>query len=161
MSENEGYKYFPLLKKIHMGVETKHYAFFICHGEYPLDFSKSIVYGENSNLSYSGRTSVHAEHRAIINLKKQKKLFKLPRFIDIIVIRLSKNGVIGDSKPCHHCLKKMNKFNTYTDKPLSIIKNVYYSIKDGFLKSEPFENLWKDKDHHHISSGYKKREKYL
>jgi hypothetical protein len=82
--------------------------------------------------------SIHAEASGI---KKLIKLNKYRRFlsphgtIDIMVIRISKTGTIGYSRPCRDCLLKMTncKFK---------INQIYYSDFDGAIIMENFSSMF-------------------
>lgn len=86
--------------------------------------------------------SIHAEHDAI---RKLSKLNKHKRFIsekeklDLICIRYSKIGKLGNSRPCRNCLLRMAKcsFN---------IRNVYYSTFYGDIVMEKFKNMMDSPD---------------
>jgi hypothetical protein len=70
--------------------------------------------------------------------------------IDIIVIRTSKTGLLGMSKPCSHCLLLMQ---TLPNKKGYIIKNIYYSNANGdIIKTSIDKLLLEDL---HISSYYR------
>ena len=82
-------------------------------------------------------TSVHAEKDLFDKLLSQKKMKK----INILVVRFTKNGVLGMSKPCDKCIQFLSVFpqrKGYT------INKVYYSDQNGnIIKS----NLRKLQEH--------------
>ncbi len=85
-------------------------------------FENILSYGENVNHPLLQKM-YHAEESAILNLpclEKKKKLKK----VDIIVVRTTKSGTLGLSKPCYHCLTLMNSL--IKDKGY-IIQHVYYT----------------------------------
>jgi predicted transcriptional regulator len=64
--------------------------------------------------------------------------------IDILVIKLSKNGYLGSSKPCMHCLNIMYKSKCK-------IRYIYYSNNKREIVREKFTQM----DTNHISMGNK------
>lgn len=104
-----------------------------------LIFSKrsTLSYGQNYLLpKNSTYNSVHAEHDAILNLPVNEK--KHAKKVDILVIRASKTGKLGMSKPCCHCIHSM------TDLALEKgyhITNVYYSTNEGTIVKEKLKNI--------------------
>lgn len=58
-------------------------------------------------------------------IKKFVKINKKKKTVDIIIIRINKNGVLKNSKPCVKCLNIMQKSTNMK------IKNIYYSNKEG------------------------------
>lgn len=117
--------------------ETKHYAFIVPHGG-----DKIIVKATNVPVSYYGLPSKHAEHHVI---NKFLRLKNKPKLIDLVVVRLSKTGKLGQSKPCFHCLLRINSSGLK-------IKNIYYSLSDGTIKCEKLCNIQCTQ----LSTGYKK-----
>ncbi len=103
-----------------------------------------ISYGENT-FNNNGKGSCHAEINAAKRLYYNPNLNKRVKNIDLIVIKFSKSGIFGNSKPCYHCLKSLNKIvkiNGYK------IKNLIYSIgPDSCIKSS-LEELLNSKDQH-------------
>ena len=90
-----------------------------------------LAYGENCiRAHHTLERSIHAEHRAILNLPSLPRKHHCKK-VDILVIRTSKTGILGMSKPCVHCLSimkslapekgyRINKIS-YTDETGSII----------------------------------------
>ncbi len=91
--------------------------------------------------------TIHAEDAAF------RKLPSLPRKrlkkIDLLVIRTSKTGVLGLSKPCTDCLNVLQKL---PEKGYSLQK-IYYSTRDG-IEETTLKRLLED-DNHHISKYHK------
>lgn len=85
----------------------------------------------------------HAEMSCIKHLKITKKTA-----VDLVILRLNKNGDIKMSKPCNKCIEHLSNVH-----PSIIIKNVYYSTDDGFIKVK-FNSLLKDKKY--ISTRFKR-----
>jgi cytidine deaminase len=88
--------------------------------------------------------SQHAEMAALykLNMKKCRKQMNL------IVIRVSKTGVLGESRPCSNCIKQMHHSRLK-------FKYIIYSNKDGILVKELFKDMHASKSF--ISSGFRIR----
>lgn len=90
-------------------------------------------------LKGSALNSIHAEHNA---MRKFTKLTNYTRShspgdnVDIIVLRISRTGILGNSKPCRNCIMRMSKFE-YN------IVNVYYSTGPDTIVRERFDVLAK------------------
>lgn len=61
--------------------------------------------------------------------------------IDLLIIRVRKNGTPAMAKPCLDCLNNLKKLR---------IRNVFYTGRDGGLVSEPVATMETD----HISRVY-------
>ena len=61
-----------------------------------------LAYGENIVIARPERWSIHAEVNAIRKLPPMPRKRRLKR-VDLIVIRTTPNGVLGNSQPCAHC----------------------------------------------------------
>ena len=64
----------------------------------------------------------------------------------MIVIRVSRTGKLGESRPCFHCLEKLEKSDVN-------IQNVYYSTKEGVIEKEKLKSM-KDSEKTIYCSGY-------
>lgn len=96
-----------------------------------------VVTAENTE-----KKNAHAEQNAL------KKLISFPKKmknISLLVIRMSKNGTLGESRPCYHCLSAMERSKLN-------IKWIYYSTKEGTIVREKFVEM-KCSDKTYISSG--------
>ncbi len=116
-----------------------HGCFIISHKR----FENILSYGENISDLKLDKT-IHAEHKAIINLpclKRKKNLKK----VDIIVVRTTKSGTLGLSKPCYHCLIAMN---TLIKEKGYIIEDIYYTNSDGNLERTDLNKLLHDENCH-------------
>jgi hypothetical protein len=126
--------------------ETKHYATFF--------IGKNIIRKENiigMNYMICNDRSVHAEIDFMKKLNKQYTFS--PRIkINLLVVRLSKTGIIGESRPCYHCLCKLQKYS-------HIIKYIYYSTSDGKINRELLTQNMLNSHKTHISSGNKRKRK--
>jgi hypothetical protein len=103
-------------------------------------------YGENqyNNASDSTCSSIHAEANAmrkLLPLRRQKNLKK----IDLLVIRVSKNGQFGNSKPCIHCILNLSK--NLPDKGYTL-QDVYYTDERGDIIANKFQNLIHESNPH-------------
>lgn len=108
---------------------------------------RKIFIGENQKYNqWSNSLSTHAEIDALNRLKSKNINIKRYKF-DLLVIRISKTGKLGESRPCYHCLKKLEESGIK-------IKNVYYSTNLFGIQKEKF-NLMKDSDKTTYSRGYR------
>lgn len=96
---------------------------------------KVISKGMNSGrMSFSGcQYEIHAEMEAIKNIKRNED-----KTFSILVIRVTKSGLLGSSRPCTKCIKYIQfvskKTNTKFDK-------VYYSNDDGTVSCERLSQM--------------------
>ena len=109
---------------------------------------QKLVVGENYIVQNDGKISVHAEEDAI---GKFLRIRDAPKKIHVLVIRLSKTGQLGSSRPCKNCL---TRYINISRKFKLKIKNVYYSTSDGTIERENFITML-DSELTHISSGYR------
>lgn len=111
-----------------------------------------LSYGENvykgSNVDYT----VHAEDSAIRKLPSlpQKKHMKK---VDMMVIKVSKSGCVGSSKPCIHCLLQLKQKLPAKGYRLH---NIYYTDMEGNIWQSTVSRLLRDEEVH-ISKYYKDR----
>jgi hypothetical protein len=113
-----------------------------------------LSYGENHYKPNAMYRSVHAEDHAVQRLpslpNNRKRLHKL----DILVVRVSKTGVMGNSKPCHNCLMVLSQQlpqRGYT------ISNVYFSNEHGNIQCMKLSSLLYH-DEHHFSRFHKEQQ---
>jgi len=85
--------------------------------------------------------------------QKGKKSKKRPK-VDILVIRITNNGNLKNSKPCLHCTLKLETFSDLVN-----IKNIYYSNDNGEIEHIKFNTLYKNKHECVISYGNRKMNK--
>jgi pyrimidine deaminase RibD-like protein len=109
-----------------------HFAFFFR--------GKRQVFGQNYEIKNA--KSTHAEINALHKLNKKTKQL---RYIDLLVIRLSKTNKLGESRPCYHCLNKLQHSGLN-------IRYVYYSTSSENIIREKF-NYMIDSEKTYISSG--------
>jgi cytidine deaminase len=113
--------------------ETKHYAIFLPRKAKSI--RSRIVIGECNPTTHMGLPSIHAEHAALIKLIKFKNR---PQNLDLLVVRFSKGGKLGESRPCLNCLKKLE----YTAEKHGInICSVHYSTCKGLIESETLRDM--------------------
>jgi hypothetical protein len=92
--------------------------------------------------------SIHAEHDLInkfMRLSRYKRLLDTYTTYDIMIIRLSKTGIIGYSRPCKNCLLRLIRSKI-------IINNVYYTDNDKNIMMEKFSQMYTS-DKTRISGG--------
>lgn len=131
----------------HNKIDTCHYAIFLDRKK--RNTSSFITLARNyPNEKEKGLPSFHAEYNAIHKLiNKPNK----PKEVDLLVIRITKSGILGNSRPCKYCLNHLK--NVYQ---LGItIKNIYYSNEYGSINREGFIQMFTN-DKQHISSGYRR-----
>jgi hypothetical protein len=96
----------------------------------------------------STRCSFHAEANAIRKLASHKGT-KNNKSMDLVVIRVSPTGVIGNSKPCFQCIQQImrSRFN---------ISRIYYSNAEGDIICESINQLLRT-DTIHIAHGIREK----
>lgn len=97
------------------------------------------------NVPCSNDPQYHAEINALYKINTWKNK---PKKINLLVIRLSKTGKLGESRPCYHCLLQLTKANIG-------IKYVYYSKNDKIIR-EKFDDMLYSQTIH-ISKGYRRK----
>ena len=65
--------------------------------------------------------------------------------VDLIVIRVGKNGSLKNSAPCFKCIEHLNRMNLKTNYKL---KYIYYSDSTGNVKKVKFIELLKSDEKH-------------
>ena len=115
-----------------------------------------LSYGENHYKPNEVYRSVHAEDHAVRRLpplpSNRKRLHKL----DILVVRVSKTGVMGNSKPCHSCLMVLSK---HLPQRGYILANVYFSNEQGNIQCTKLASLLYNEEHHY--SRFQKEQQIL
>jgi len=112
--------------------------------------SGKFICGENSIKKQPGcPISTHAEIMALHKVLKDTRAKKLDRY-DILVIRISKTGKLGSSRPCYHCI------NTMLNNQHVKIKYVYYSTNDGRIMREELKTM-RDSPLTCVSTGWRAR----
>lgn len=109
---------------------------------------KTVAQG--CNYVYRENMSVHAEKCALDRLLKNKKhREKINKSFNLLVVRLTKTGIIGESRPCYHCLLALQNSGLK-------IKYVYYSTNEGKIVRERFSEML-DSEITYISLGHRKK----
>lgn len=112
---------------------------------------KKAPIGECSGRNYLGFPfSIHAEidsYRKLVSTLSPHKSRGLK--VDLCVMRFSKTGVIGSSRPCINCLLFLARSKLIT------IRYVYYSTEEGKVAREKFSHMIQSKETH-ISRGFRK-----
>ena len=112
-----------------------------------------LSYGMNEYFCNRNCGSLHAESSVLNKLKPLKKKSRNKKHvkkIDLLVIKTTKTGKLGMSKPCINCIIHMldlPKKKGYN------IKNVLFSTHDGNIISTTLKDLVID-DNHHVSQYY-------
>lgn len=132
-----------LLKKIawHSTIYYKHAAALIKNDKYITSgFNKFIkqITIRKDNITQTHYKTIHAEVNTLYSFHDKKKV----KGMDIIVIRVNKNNILKNSRPCNDCIYKLNKLG---------IRKVYYSND----KQDIVYEYVKDMPNLHISSGKK------
>lgn len=110
-----------------------------------------ITYGFNYYLNGNKFPfSLHSEVNAI-NKHYKKKLTKniLKVKKDLVIIKLSKTGIIGNSKPCQHCANYI--YNNFDNLKLD---KIYYSTQQNTLEELTKSDL--QKPNFKIAGGFRK-----
>jgi hypothetical protein len=96
---------------------------------------KKGVIGVNSERRGFFRcpVSTHAEMDALSKLESTSDRSDRIRY-DLLVVRISPTGILGNSRPCYHCLRSLGR--TFIN-----IRSVYYSTIDGRIVREKFSEM--------------------
>lgn len=94
---------------------------------------KKVAYGINGAVPKDGGSSTHAEELALQKAIANPRIKKHKTY-DLFVVRFSKAGILGNSRPCRHCILRMM---------LSDIKihTVYYSTETGEIREEKLTSM--------------------
>jgi hypothetical protein len=138
-----------LIQKRIMNISKLSEANHLCHIATFVDKKRkdhNLIVGINTNRKRfnNNKIAVHAEIDA---LQKLEKLNKKPK-MDLIVLRVNKNGKLCESAPCRHCTIELSKNNIVN------INNLYFSRSDGSITCIKFSD-WLKKEDHHVSKGWK------
>jgi len=127
-----------------------HIAAFMIKFDDSIHCNNTII-GENSfrYLNNNNKVSVHAEMDALKKLFIMKKMRRVKKTkMDLVVIRINKNGKLCESAPCYHCTQELLKNN------LIVIDKLYYSTIYGNIVCIKFDD-WITHGLPHISKGWK------
>lgn len=112
-----------------------------------------LTYGMNKYMDIEGvRPSIHAEHNAIDKLPCLRRN-RNPVNINLLVVRMSRTGKLGSSKPCINCIQTMT---TLPLKKGYKIQYVYYSDRDGNIIETTIRKL-EAEEYPHISGYWKNK----
>lgn len=91
----------------------------------------------------------HAEIDAMLKLPRIRRRSRLIP-ISLVVIRVNKFGEMKNSKPCRHCLMRLQNLYSFGYN----LCNIYYSNENGEIIKRKYVDLLKGEDQH-ISRGNK------
>ena len=95
---------------------------------------------------------MHAEIDALKHLAYLVKSGKIKKNtntkMDMVVLRVSKSGKLGESAPCLHCTNELKKNSMVR------INNLYFSNNDGTISCMKFD-AWTESGTNHVSKGWK------
>jgi tRNA(Arg) A34 adenosine deaminase TadA len=132
---------------------SKNYIHLCFYIPYKESWNNLVAYGENNTRRCSkGLPSMHAEIDGLRRMKIYRAINpkSTRESYDIVVIRFSKSGKLGISRPCLHCLRALYTSNIN-------IKHVYYSTgNDQEIVRESLIDMIND-DVVHISSGWRQK----
>jgi cytidine deaminase len=107
---------------------------------------KKLAYGVNNTSRFHNIPSTHAEMEAMQKIYNWKNR---PKIVNLVVVRYSKHGTLGESRPCFHCL-------TFLAASQINIDMVYYSNERGEMVKEKFSHMIESKfETARITSGMK------
>lgn len=99
---------------------------------------KKFALGTNAITFGGPLSSIHAEVDSMTKFRKlnrHRRFVNLGDTIDILVIKLSKTGRLGYSRPCKNCIGRMSKYEMN-------IGTVYYSDENQDIVAERFHDLF-------------------
>lgn len=117
---------FKLPKNIKADIEfnLQHNDYINKHFAFLLDLKTNNVICYDTNIYFKSNSfpySIHAEIQSVVKYYKSKTLNKNKKVL--IVVKLSKTGIIGNSKFCLNCSRfLLNNFEALN------LKKVYYSV---------------------------------
>ena len=121
------------------------------HVSFLVDDKRRNILSYSFNFFYKSKKfpfSIHAEINSITKYYKNTNLSKLKPKTILVVLKITKTGVIGMSKPCFHCRIFLN--NNFDNLNLN---KIYYSNKD--ILEQLYINELMDKESQHLSAGFK------
>lgn len=136
-----------VFNEYHDKMDTCHYAIFLDRKKRNTSTFLSLA-RNYPNETNKGLPSFHAEYNAINKLLHKPNK---PKQVDLLVIRITKSGILGNSRPCKYCLEYLKNLSQIGIN----IKNVYYSNEIGCINREGFIQMFTGKKQH-VSSGYRR-----
>lgn len=112
----------------------------------------TLAYGENVFKGFRGEYSTHAEEQALRNLPYAPRK-KRPTAVDLLIIRTTRTGTTGNSKPCTHCLCVLSCYLPIKGYSL---RNIYYTDTTGGITQANLRKLIHENTPH-VSRFYKER----
>ena len=130
---------------------TSHYL----HGCVIVKGGVIISTGYN-NYSKGKYRSIHSMHAEMDAIRKLPPLYKSRMIsIDLIIIRINKEGLLRNSAPCCKCLEHLSRMNSKTKYRL---RHIYYSTASGGIIKEKFTDLL-NSDTKHMSLRFRRLQK--
>jgi cytidine deaminase len=134
--------------RLHVDETYRHAAAIFCGTTYPL---KILSYGiNNHSIPSKFQKTTHAEVDAINKLKPRTKTNNI-KSVNIYIIKTSKTGKLGNSKPCFNCMLNMVEL---PPKKGYKIEWVYFSTKNGTIDKYKLSQLF-EMGNYHVSSFYR------
>jgi deoxycytidylate deaminase len=106
------------------------------------NYHQPLCYGTNYLIDLEDNRSIHAEHDALLRLKRNEA--RRRKKINILVIRYTSQKELSTSKPCSFCLEKMKEIALQKGYR---IKHIYYSGYRELIKNT-FQSLYQDENKH-------------
>lgn len=119
----------------------------VCSGKEIKRWKKAVVADQNDPFPcFNSQVSTHAEIAAIRrharrqrrDIGRNRKVRRGTSHLDLVVIRLSKRGLLGNSRPCAGCARTLQKM---TKRGLFQLHNVHYSNEQGEMTTARFCDL--------------------
>jgi len=128
--------YFVLRRKKMIGHEKKqnHICMFFSGNLKNFSIDERTIISENQMLIGSFPYSVHAEINMLKKIQKYGYINRRKNY-DIVVVRVSIKGKLGNSRPCFHCILDLIN-NNYIK-----IRYVYYSNSQGEIVREKLSEM--------------------
>ena len=93
--------------------------------------------------------SIHAEMDAFERLPNSRRM----REVDLLVIRTSRQGYLGNSRPCRHCLQRLE---TWAPRRGYRIRLVFFTTSGGVIASERFFDMIQHVEGAHVTPFYRR-----
>lgn len=98
---------------------------------------KKVAMGRSTTMINHPTNSIHAEDAGMNKLNSInnfRRILTRKDKIDIFVIRITKTGVVGNSRPCRNCINRLSKLSYK-------INHVYYTTNEGDIVRERFKDM--------------------
>ena len=89
--------------------------------------------------------SIHAEAQLVKATWEHSRHSKLKHSVDVLVVRVSKQGVLMKSKPCSDCLRILRRAEHLP------VRNIIYSVGETTLWAEPVKTMTST----HVTYGFR------